>query len=172
MVDFYRTLSDLAGIDPTTVEKGVEGDSLAAVVRDPSIGGKLYAFSQTQRVSIPTLKRTGTPAKPKEDNQFKALPAAADGFFDPSCWSYGSGLEWMGYTVRSQGWRLTQWHRWNGNALCPLVANQSLSELYDHRADTSIFDLDVAEYENVAAANANVVAKLAAVLDRKIELCE
>jgi arylsulfatase A-like enzyme len=56
MVDFYRTLSDLSGVAPTKVDKGVEGDSLAAVVAGPpnSLAGKEYAFSQTQRVSVST----------------------------------------------------------------------------------------------------------------------
>lgn len=42
MCDFYRTLSDLAGIDPATVDKGVEGDSLAATVANPTLPGKQY----------------------------------------------------------------------------------------------------------------------------------
>jgi arylsulfatase A-like enzyme len=57
MCDFYRTLSDLAGLDPASVDKGVEGDSLAAAFADPATAGKRYAFSQTQRISVPSLRR-------------------------------------------------------------------------------------------------------------------
>ena len=166
-----RTLSDLAGIAPSTVDKGVEGDSLASILHEPSLPGKLYAFSQTQRVSIATLKRTGSPARPK-DNPFKQLPAAADGFFDPSCWSYNSDIEWMGYSVRSAQFRFTRWHAWNGTGLCPIPSNnETLIELYDHRDDVSLFNLDVAEYANVAVGNVEVVAKLNKVLDSKVRLC-
>lgn len=56
MCDFYKTLSDLAGINPDTVDKGVEGDSLAEAVANPSMQGKLYAFSQTNRVGVASLK--------------------------------------------------------------------------------------------------------------------
>ena len=51
MCDFYLTLSDLVGLPRTTVDAGVECDSLAPIVssRAGATGeGKLYAFSQTQ----------------------------------------------------------------------------------------------------------------------------
>lgn len=49
--------------------------------------------------------------------------------------------------------------------------NESLVELYDHRDDMSLFDLDAAEYQNVAAGNAETVARLGAVLDTKVTVC-
>ena len=66
MTDFYRTLSDLAGIDPATVDKGVEGDSLTPAFADPAGAGKLYAFSQTQRIQISSLK-TIPSSRPKDN---------------------------------------------------------------------------------------------------------
>lgn len=112
MVDFYRTLSDLAGIPPSAVDKGVEGDSLAAAVANPTILGKEYAFSQTQRISVATLRSQGI---------YPGLPAVADGFYDPSCFSNRSDIQWMGYSVRSAQWRFTEWLQWNGTALCPVA---------------------------------------------------
>ena len=61
-----QTLSDLAGINPATVDKGVEGDSLAPAFANPSGEGKLYAFSQTQRIQISSLK-TLPNSRPKDN---------------------------------------------------------------------------------------------------------
>ena len=105
--------------------------------------------------------------------RYARTPPSADRFFDPSCWNYGYQIQWMGYTVRSADFRFTRWHQWNGTGLCPLPSRNesSLVELYDHRDDTSIFDLDAAEYQNVAAGNAEAVARLGAVLDTKVTMC-
>ena len=75
--------------------------------------GKAYAFSQTQRVSITTLRKSGL------GWPFAGLPASADPYFDPSCMSHNDQLEWMGYSVRSTEWRFTEWLQWDGGALCP-----------------------------------------------------
>merc|ERR1712031_51611 len=79
------------------------------------------------------------------------LPARADPFFVPSCFSRNKDLEWMGYSVRSQRWRFTQWLECNKSALCPIAPHSSTPvELYDHIDDTSAFDPDAAEFQNVA----------------------
>ena len=54
--------------------------------------------AETQRISVVTLKKEGIR---------RNLPAAANAFYDPSCLSKNSQLEWMGYTVRSAAWRFT-----------------------------------------------------------------
>lgn len=68
----------------------------------------------------------------------------------------------MGYSVRVDGWRLTQWVEWNGTALAPNWAGSGSNgssggvvavELYDHRAaDSKPFptDFDATENANVA----------------------
>ena len=172
MCDFYRTLSDLAGIAPSAVDKGVECDGLAAAFDDPGGAGKRYAFSQTQRVSIPSL-RTEPEAMPR--NPYARLPAAADAFYAPSCWSFNDEIEWMVFTVRSSEWRLTMSLAWDGERLCPHKpapgAALAMTELYDHREDTAMFDLDVAEYDNVAARNPEVVAEMRAALETYVVYC-
>jgi hypothetical protein len=115
MCDFYRTLSDLAGISPSTVDPGVECDSLAGLFHGNAsqTQGKLYAFSQTNRRSVPALKKQGLAP-------YTRLPSPeSDSFFDPTCMSTNDELEWMGYTVRSTAWRFTEWYQWNGTGLCP-----------------------------------------------------
>jgi len=169
MVDFYRTLSDLAGIDPSTVDEGVEGDSLAGAFNEPGSSGKPYAFSQTQRINVGHLKKDPFPK-----NAAMRLPPEADPFFVPSCFSHNQDIEWMGYSVRSKRWRFTQWLAWNQTALCPVSPHAGTPiELYDHRNDTSAFDPDAAEFQNVAEKpeNAQVIKNLQQVLSEKIKYC-
>jgi iduronate 2-sulfatase len=173
MVDFYRTLSDLAGIDPASVDKGVEGNSLAPLVANASSPGmKLHAFSQTQRILISHLK-----ADSKVDRTYARLPPSADNFYDPSCFSYNSDIEWMGYSVRTTEWRFTEWLQWNGDALCPRAPNTTSGnghvELYNHADDVLPLDLDVAEFNNVAGSNPSVVVEMRAVLlDNYVRYCQ
>jgi arylsulfatase A-like enzyme len=182
MCDFYRTLSDLAGINPSTVDKGVQCDGLASVFSDPSVAGKTYAFSQTQRISIPDLRTEPEQCVRDCQNQklYRKLPPVADGFFAPSCFSYNHQIEWMVYTVRSAEWRLTESLRWNGQKLCAMKPSTSaaanatalaFTELYDHRHDTSAFDLDVAEYDNVVASYPDVVATMREALETYVVYC-
>ena len=81
-------------------------------------------------------------------------------------------ITYMGYTVRTDGWRFTEWFPWNG-ALCePLLTASHGVELYDHReASTFPLDFDFAENTNVAAvaANTQVVAAHRALLLAHIE---
>ena len=107
MCDFYKTLSDLAGINPDTVDKGVEGDSLAEAVANPSMQGKLYAFSQTNRVGVASLKAEVPPRH--LPNLFSRLPVTANGYFDPSGFSADSDLEWMGYVGYHTGVCMCWW---------------------------------------------------------------
>jgi hypothetical protein len=69
----------------------------------------------------------------------------------------------MGYSLRSETWRLTIWARWDNVTLCPDWADPGNAvELYDHRTDTTPLDLDSFENVNVAtdAANAGVLQQL------------
>lgn len=76
------------------------------------------AFSQTQRIRVASLRQEAMALGMK--NTYKTLPTVADPYYDPSCFSNRSQIEFMGYTVRSSQWRFTQWVRWNGKDLCPL----------------------------------------------------
>ena len=66
--------------------------------------------------------------------------------------------------------------QWDGVKLCPHKpttpeAMLAMTELYDHRGDTAMFDLDVAEYKNVAAENPAVVAQMRAALETYVVYC-
>ena len=166
MTDFYRTLSDLAGIDPTTIDKGVEGDSLAGTLAEPSGPGKAFSFSQTNRVAVSALLREPTPRG--LPNLFRGVDASAVQFYDPSGYSYDADLQWMGYTVRSKSWRFTEWLRWRGGCASN-DTEAGLVELYSHASDTTPLDLDASEYNNLAHANPDVVAEMRAILRARID---
>ena len=76
--------------------------------------------------------------------------------------------DYMGYSVRSATYRLTQWFPWNHTTLCPDWSAERLDmrEAYDHREDTSLYDVDSFENENVAhdPAHRLALAKLSVAL--------
>ena len=76
--------------------------------------------------------------------------------------------DYMGYSVRSAQWRMTQWFPWNSTALCPQWASEvvAMRELYDHQHDTAMYDMDGFENDNVAddPVHHNVAANLSAVI--------
>ena len=82
--------------------------------------------------------------------------------------------------VRSAEWRLTESLGWDGQKLCAKKPSTSVAtnattlaftELYDHRRDTSAFDLDVAEYDNVAASYPNIVLRMRKALETYVVYC-
>jgi iduronate 2-sulfatase len=121
-VDIFPTLVEVAGLPP--VPEGLQGTSLAATIANPpavGTGAKRFAFSQHARCELwsPELNR-------------KVL---WDMCLGRKNWEIAA----MGYSIRSDGWRFTQWVKWNGTA--PIWAKSFGSELYDHRGDVGT-DLD------------------------------
>jgi hypothetical protein len=77
----------------------------------------------------------------------------------------------MGYSIRTEDFRLTQWVQWNGSALLPIWSNITASELYDHRnesyeasAEYPIYPIDFDARENVNVANLTEFAATVAAL--------
>merc|ERR1712070_946719 len=69
---------------------------------------------------------------------------------------------WMGYTMRTDRWRYTEWVRWNGTTLSPIWSDLKAVELYDHKGDDGAWT-DADKYENVNVAKSTdpkVVAAL------------
>ena len=52
----------------------------------------------------------------------------------------------MGYSIRTQTWRFTEWYRWNGASLTPDWSDAAGAELYSHAGDDGT-DFDA--FENV-----------------------
>jgi len=77
-----------------------------------------------------------------------------------------SSFTWMGYTMRTERYRYTEWVGWNGTALAPLWGAVVARELYDHQGDDGPWT-DPDKYENVnlaPTADPHLVASLSAKL--------
>ncbi len=149
LLDLYRTLSALAGLPEP--EAGVEGKDFSAVFDDPSKTLFSEAYAQYSRC-------------PGERN-FPTVHSLPD-------WALNNcedvpvhNITYMGYTVRTLDYRLTQWYRWDGQAcVAQWGAPPYATELYNHSGHTNPGDFDGWENENIAAAAPGVVAELGAKL--------
>eukprot|EP00911_Craspedida_sp_UC1_P000371 UC1_evm1s285 len=144
-VDMYKTLTDLAGLPQPPASEGVEGTSLAPIVRNPLLndaaGVKTLALTQFPRCHIHS---------------------------DTTPWADGSGqsyacmgtqrtqFEVMGYAARTKDWRYIEWRKWKNDTLTGDWSPQGLlaAGLYDHRADERVegsryFDWP-GDFDNVA----------------------
>ena len=148
LISLYRTLTELAGIDSESIEPSVQGTSFASLVTGgPAVPSKVkgepgtgYALSQMTRCG-----GEGPNPSPATSVYF------ACGFTrlchtNGGCGGAAPGLRnytYMGYSVRSVGWRLTVWAKWNFTSLCPHWSDGTNQlELYDHRTDTAAVDFD------------------------------
>jgi len=102
LVDVYPSLLDLAGVaGPPADTHPLEGVSFKAAIEDPgsSVTGKGFALS--------TYPRCPTPGGPIwMDACIHTVERTEFGF--------------MGYTLRVDKWRYTEFIKWNGSALAPL----------------------------------------------------
>ena len=153
-----------AGIPLPTTQAGdklfpVEGLSLVPALRGDGTQVHEAAFSQY-------------PRKPADDE----VPWQKNGIDH----STPAEFKYMGYSVRVEGWRYTEWYHWNQTSLAPQWGAEGLysAELYDHRAadaaaqagpaeTRSDYDANTAEVQNAvgdAQLRAEVVPRLARLL--------
>merc|ERR1711879_1084199 len=69
----------------------------------------------------------------------------------------------MGYSVRTDVWRYTEWVAWNGTTLKPIWDQVVARELYDHRDEVHYpTNFDAGEKDNVVnnSSHAAVVTEL------------
>ena len=140
-VDLFQTFIDLSGLGEAVAlpeDQVLQGTSLLPVVRDPpatGTGPRQYAFSQfakslTHSQELGKLVPWDTCDKCAKTNLFTNTS-------DPNPLTK-SAIDYMGFSVRSERWRLTQWVRWDPTTLSPLwnhSAEFSAFELYDHQND-------------------------------------
>jgi arylsulfatase A-like enzyme len=142
LVDLAPTVAELAGID-LPADESYDGISLVPMMKRPETEVKQAAFSQYPR-------RVSDPSRMYHQNAI--------------LWRDRSTFTHMGYSVRTDGWRYTEWYAWNGTTLRPIWEKLVAQELYDHRNETHYpTHFDAGEDENVAgeSAYASTVAKLA-----------
>ena len=117
-VDLYQTLADLAGL-PAPKDK-LQGTSLALILKDGITSGtgiKNYTFSQFAKGYV-----------------------YSNELHEKELWSECSkckhpDIDVMGYSVRSDDWRYTEWIEWNKTSFTPIWKQFHASELYNHTGD-------------------------------------
>jgi iduronate 2-sulfatase len=157
-VDLFPTFVAVSGLGaavqlPKTQE--LQGFSLLPILEDPpstGVGLRQYAFSQFAK-GMQHSKELG-----------KAVPWNTC----TKC-NRSTDIAYMGYSIRDDRWRFTQWIAWNGTTLRPLwngTAEFDAQELYDHHGDFGASFDNATATVNLAAEPqyAGVVARLAAAL--------
>ena len=148
LIDIFPSLTELAGIDvPPMCNQNsgksiacVEGTSVVPLLKDPNREWKKGAFSQFPRPAAGLLVITGQP--PFED---------------------GNNENVMGYSVRVDKYRFTEWYYFNRTTSTPNFTDIWGTELYNHTHENYFFN-----DENINLANdpdmASIVTELRSVL--------
>ena len=134
LVDIFPSLTELAGIDvpPMCTDNSaksiacVEGSSVAPLLKNPTMEWKKASFSQYPR---PQAGLKQIPGKP---------PFAPD--------EHGENV--MGYTMRVDKYRFTEWYKFDRDTSKPDFEAKWGTELYDHSTPSTFFN-----DENVNLAN-------------------
>ena len=133
LIDIFPTLAELAGLEiPPLCPEGnhklltcVEGSSVVPLLKDPNQVWKKAAFSQFPR------PKGGLPSIP-------GYPPFNDNEHEENV---------MGYTIRVDQYRFTEWVRFNRTTAVPNWDEVWGTELYNHTQPTVLFD---DENENLA----------------------
>ena len=147
LIDIFPSVTELAGIEPPVMcPEGkhnlltcVEGSSVAPLLKNPNQQWKKGSFSQYPR---PSSGLKEIPGHPPFDNE------------------HGENV--MGYTVRVDKYRFTEWVRFNRTSAEPNWKNVWGTELYNHTEPTVFFN-----DENVNMAND---AQMKSIVDELREL--
>ena len=158
LVDLYRTLVDLAGLDARALEPDVQGVSLAPLfdapaAPPPALAGKT-AFSQIGRCGCTNYTK----------HNWTGLECGAGACVNTDITKF----DFIGYSQRApDGWRYTVWVPMaNGTAN---FSGPLYDELFDLTADTGA-DFDNDDYAaNVAGAHPAMVAQLRASLVAEVQ---
>merc|ERR1712151_82684 len=131
----------------------VDGVSLRSILEDSTRTVKDVALTVH-----PRCKHAGMPVYGS-----RGVPGGADN----TCLDVErTDFTWMGYTMRTDRYRYTEWVRWNGTALRPIWSDLRARELYDHEKDLGHWtDPDGFENVNLAAhADKQLIAALSSKL--------
>lgn len=132
----YKTLSELTGIPPATIEPSVQGTSFAYLLTGvpppsspPAAGapsahpepGNGFALSQMTRCvpEGPNCAPTPSGGPGCHANPATTVYAPCGGTGGTREYSY------MGYSLRSAEWRLSIWTTWSNTTMCPNWSDSS-----------------------------------------------
>ena len=161
LVDIWPTIAELSGVSIPKEEPEYDGVSLVSLLSyeegeesggiDSGGWNKTYALSQYPRlVRHPDKAWSGNSIIHRNRSLFTH----------------------MGYTVRTNEWRYTEWAKWNGTLLVPIWSptwDSVVNELYNHQNDTIFpinFDSD-SETMNVVKLHDDVARKLSSLIRRE-----
>ena len=129
LIDIFPTLAELAGIRvpalcPSPEQNNtlacVEGSSVVPLLKNPTQQWKKAAFSQFSR---PYAGLSSIPGKPPFDKE-------------------NHGEDIMGYSIRVDQYRFTEWYKFDRNAAKADFGQIWGTELYDHTQPTVFFNDD------------------------------
>eukprot|EP01052_Picozoa_sp_SAG31_P008178 SAG31_NODE_407_length_16049_cov_46.312915_2_plen_186_part_00 len=152
-VDLYPSLAEIAGIPVDKGLESIDGTSWARLLDDPKAAHKSAVFAQYPRC---------WPENTTHDSNAFSHMARCAGVAKDS-------FAYMGYTIRTQSYRYTEWAAWDGHNLKPLWDVSGGVELYDHTADppaSSLTSFD--HFENTNEAEEVRRAALVADLSTKL----
>ena len=126
LIDLFPSLTELAGIDvpPMCTENSaksiacVEGSSVAPLLKNPTMEWKNGAFSQFPRPAAGLSVITGRPPFPDDENNESV----------------------MGYSVRVDNYRFTEWYRFNRTTSTANFSDIWGTELYNISSPTVSFN--------------------------------
>ena len=161
LIDSFPTLCDIMGLpQPSQEAFPLEGVSLRPLLEDPTLKvlpSRDFALS--------------TYARCPQAGEEEPTPRGARTVWNTECIhdTERSAFKFMGYTIRTDEYRYTEFVRWNGSSLSPIWSEVESRELYDHRLDipgTAAWEAkDDFEDVNIApGAEPALLAKLASKL--------
>eukprot|EP00040_Diaphanoeca_grandis_P004694 m.29786 g.29786 ORF g.29786 m.29786 type:complete len:674 (-) comp16159_c0_seq1:187-2208(-) len=182
LVDMYPTLSELV-LGPNMLPTGqgganLGGTSLVPVFANPTGPGvKDVALSQFPRCWQNNTGwdkhngaldvHTGLPGPGDEINHTTSLNSMSD------ChWMRRENIDFMGYTMRTESVRYTEWVRWDGKSGTPIWEENVGTEFYNHSSESQYDNSYMDDTENVNLAslpqNAEQIKALSAKLHMEV----
>merc|ERR1712137_45896 len=146
-VDMYPSVAELVGVPVDNSQESIDGTSWAHLLDHTSGSHLQAAFSQYPRCWPDGMK--GDPAA--FDKMVRCTAVEKTDF------------AYMGYSIRTERWRYTEWAAWDGATLRPNWNDIAGIELYDHDGDSpedSKRSFELLENTNVAGDHPDVVEQL------------
>jgi iduronate 2-sulfatase len=168
LLDLFPTLTALAGLPLPPAEWKLPGSDLSRGMREGAAVKPLNAaYSQITRC-VNCTQAYGTASAVVRGCVADSVDAVK--YLVPCAHTPRSSFDYMGMSVRVSDWRYSTFCAWDGASLSADWSRCHGAELYDHRRDTSLYDVDAnGEPFNLAgqAATRQVQEQLHALLRRR-----
>jgi arylsulfatase A-like enzyme len=139
LVDVYPTMVALANL-PAPAAGAIDGTDLSSVVRGASSGAS-------------NEERGGAPIKAAAFTQYPRCPPKGrlDVIQEGACYNNpGTSFSYMGFSVRTQQWRYTEWRKWNPSK------TKKIADVVADWTDSGVVATELYEMENCRASSPDV----------------